>query len=571
MSQMPFIPFGPWAPDRSEFNTKGTEQALNVIRTKNGYRPFPGLADAGFAALVSGQPTGLFNAKDTSGIARQFAAVFNEAVDTGIYELDVNGKAWNRVGTVQVTSKFRFQPAQFDDTLFITNFTEGLRSMLLATGTDFDPVNYVGGAGDGLPVKPKFLTAIRDIMFGCFMDDPILGPLPNRCQWSGLGQPDVWSYDGDEDNLSDFQDVPNAGDCRGIVGGEYGTLLMEHGVFRVDFVGPPAIFTFQRIENARGCSEPNSVVTEGQNTYYLSDDGWAMFDGQTVVPFGAEVFDRWFSGISAIQTRDNMTAKVDPQNQLIIWGFDSQTDATDINDSALIYDYAIKEPSYARFPHSILGNFVSPGYDIDDVTELVISDPDGYRGTWRSTTNYLLSNPANPGSGPDRVSFENVIWEAVADSLDEEPVEGAFWTATAITASIDDLTTPLDGVFYKAGAPSFGCISQSKLNTFTGVPDVAQIDTSELRLGGEKRARVQMVQTAIEGDAQEITVQIGTRNRLGKAVTFGPERELTGDGQYSVLQDSRYQRVRVNITSLVTGGWRDATGVFVRAQKTSLR
>ncbi len=184
---------------------------------------------------------------------------------------------------------------------------------------------------------------------------------------------------------------------------------------------------------------------------------------------------------------------------------------------------------------------------------------------------YLLSNPSNPGSGPDRVSFDNTIWEAVQDSLNQEPTEGADWTATAITASIDLLTSPLDSVFYKAGAPSFGCITQSKLNTFTGVPDRAQIDTSEKRLGGEKRAKVQMVQTAIEGSAQEITVQIGTRNRLGIPVSFGPERELTKDGQYSVLRDSRYQRVRVNITSLSTAGWADATGVFVRAQPTSLR
>jgi len=100
---------------------------------------------------------------------------------------------------------------------------------------------------------------------------------------------------------------------------------------------------------------------------------------------------------------------------------------------------------------------------------------------------------------------------------------------------------------------------------------VAQIDTSEKRLGGEKRAKVQMVQTAIEGQAQNITVQIGTRNRLGKPVVFGPERELTTDGQYSVLRDSRYQRVRVNITSIDTISWDDATGVFVRAQPTSLR
>ena len=111
----------------------------------------------------------------------------------------------------------------------------------------------------------------------------------------------------------------------------------------------------------------------------------------------------------------------------------------------------------------------------------------------------------------------------------------------------------------------------NRLNTFTGTPDTAIIDTSEKRLGGEKRAKVQFVQTAIEGVAQQITVQLGVRNRLGVPVKFGPKRELTGDGQYPVLQDSRYQRIRVNISSTEAEGWADATGVFVRAVPTSLR
>jgi len=85
MAQQQFIPFGPWAPDRSEFNTKGTEQALNVIRTSNGFRPFPGLADTGFAALPDGQPTGLFFGKDINGNARQFATVFTNPNTTGFY------------------------------------------------------------------------------------------------------------------------------------------------------------------------------------------------------------------------------------------------------------------------------------------------------------------------------------------------------------------------------------------------------------------------------------------------------------------------------------------------------
>ena len=75
-------------PDRSEFNTPGTEVATNVVRTENGYRPFNSLVDIGFAKLVQGQPTGMFFGKDILGNARQFASVFEVGgADTGMYEL----------------------------------------------------------------------------------------------------------------------------------------------------------------------------------------------------------------------------------------------------------------------------------------------------------------------------------------------------------------------------------------------------------------------------------------------------------------------------------------------------
>ena len=679
MAQTQFLEFGPWAPDRSEFNTKGTEQALNVIRTSNGYRPFDGLADTGFAPLPDGQPTGLFFGKDVDGNARQFAAVFNDDFSTGIYELDVGGASWVRVGTVSITSAQRFWDVQFDDTLFVTNFSESLRRMVLASGSAFQKIAYVTDdknyrglyavgtsyvvddqihfVSSSAPeeyrlytctgnttqnpdddagnwnntsnfVKPKFLAIVRDFLVGCFLEDPVDGLVPNRVRWPAIGDPLVWSLNGNPTNLSDFQDVPDVGECRGIVGGEFGTVLFENGVVRMDFIGPPAVFSFNRIENARGCSEPNSIVTEGQNTYFLSDDGWSKFDGQTVTPIGAERFDRWFGDVSQISTRQNMTAKVDPQNTLLIFGFDSGRDATDINDTALLYDYVLDEPSYAEFSHSLLGDFVSPGFDMEDVTSLVITDPTNYIGVWSASVDYDSGDrvshlsqiwnadvdPAigsEPGQAPgdwtaftnapnykgpwqtngiynrngviadyaigDRVAHVQKIWEAVDGTPfvpTQEPGTGTSWqdnSATEIAASIDDLTTSLDGLFYKAGAANFGALRTNQLHTFTGIPNPAQIDTSEQRLGGEKRAKVQMVQTAIEGIAQQITVQIGVRNRLGVGVKFGPERELNPDGQYPVLQDSRYQRIRVNITSTDIDGWGDATGVFVQAQPTSLR
>ena len=273
----------------------------------------------------------------------------------------------------------------------------------------------------------------------------------------------------------------------------------------MDFVGPPATWSFNRIENARGCETANSVVTEGQNAYYIAEDGWVKFDGQRVTPIGAQRFDRFFANASDAPTRDLMSVFVDPNNTLIIWAFNGFQNANDINDTALIYDYVLEEASLALFDCSLLGNFISPGFTVEEL--------DG------------------------------------------------------LSSSIDALVTPLDDNFYKAGAPIFGALQTGKLFTFTGAPLPATIDTSETRLGGDKRARVLTVSQAVEGQGDIVTVQLGTRNRTGVPVKFGPARPLNVDGRYNERLDSRYQRFRANIT----GDWSDATGLFVRSTPTSYR
>lgn len=518
--QNKFLKLGPWLPDRSEFNTPGIETATNVIRTSNGYRPFASLQEISFAGLPLGQPTGFFFGKDALGNARMFAAIFNEdGTDTGLYELSVAGAVWVRVGTWRVTTDNRFHTAQNGDEFFITNFSEGLRNMDLGSDADFSEVNFAEGG----QVKPKYLAIVRDFLVGCFNDDPD-NRVNNRCRWSAINNFSSWSLAGDPTTLSDFQDVPDAGEFRGIVGGEWGTLLMEHGVYRMDFVGAPAVFSFNRVENARGCETSNSIITEGQNVYYLAEDGWVKFDGQTITPIGAERFDRFFSTVSDAPTRNAMSAFVDPNNTLIIWAFNGFRNANDVNDLALLYDYVLKEATLAEFDCSLMGNFISPGFKVEDLNTLVITDPTGFKNAWVSTVQYLIANPANaPADTPDRVwhatqagvdtiwtptgpgdpaigdepgvaatwtAFINApdyqgiwsvtkaystgnrvshvrkIWEALspAPALGTEPGVDAQWqeNATEIAVSIDDLAAGLDDNFYKAGAPIFGALKTSE-------------------------------------------------------------------------------------------------------------
>lgn len=575
-----FLPFGPWTPDRSDFNTEGTEQALNVIRTSNGYRPFSSLEYFSSSDdLPAGIPVGFFWARDdVTQLAVQWAVIDDSEGNGGVYELVTEGvpgpgsltpstsvgaaswtghqasvaltgslvalanpaamvwagptplvlgvpnQSWvlrqGLPGGLDVTSLNRWRPAQFQNRIYVANFDNNLMSKLISSGTttpNFDAVEFT--PTEAAPVKVRYLAAVRDFLVGGYCDDPtftdpagrIGGFHPDRVRWSAIGDAENWSLEGDADVLSDFQDLPDAGEVRGIIGGEYGIILCENGLFRMDFVGPPNIFTFNRIERARGCLEPNSVVAANNIVYYLAADGWRSFDGQRINPIGAEKFDRWFFATADPTALSTMTRAVDPNNQLIVWGFNSDLNTNDINDRMLIYNYTLQEASYSNQDHVLVGTFISPGFTLE---------------------------------GLDSVS-----------------------------SNIDLLPASLDSESYVSQEQSFGGLvegpntNQYRLHTFTGKNLEAIIDTSEQRLGGDLRVRVRKLQTAIEGDDQTIEMQIAGRNRLGITSTFGRRTMITGDGSYMFNGDARYQRARANIT----GEWRDATGVFVFFEKTSMR
>jgi hypothetical protein len=56
-------------------------------------------------------------------------------------------------------------------------------------------------------------------------------------------------------------------------------------------------------------------------TFFLSDDGFFMTDGQQVKPIGAERVDRWFYANADPSQFSKMSAAVDPVNKLVLWCF----------------------------------------------------------------------------------------------------------------------------------------------------------------------------------------------------------------------------------------------------------
>jgi hypothetical protein len=75
---------------------------------------------------------------------------------------------------------------------------------------------------------------------------------------------------------------------QGVTGGEFGLVLTERSIYRMSYVGTPAIFQFDNISRNLGCFEPNSIVQYQGITYFLGDDGFYACDGTQIIPIGAE-------------------------------------------------------------------------------------------------------------------------------------------------------------------------------------------------------------------------------------------------------------------------------------------
>jgi hypothetical protein len=78
-------------------------------------------------------------------------------------------------------------------------------------------------------------------------------------------------------------------------------------------------------------------------TFFLSDDGFYMCDGQNVTPIGAEKVDRFFIEDASDSDYGTMSAAVDPIRKLVIWNYKSVNGTRNL----LIYNFKTQKWTYA--------------------------------------------------------------------------------------------------------------------------------------------------------------------------------------------------------------------------------
>lgn len=478
------IPFGEWLPDQSDLQNPGATVATNVIPAARGYRPFAGLTE--LSAAATDRLRGIYATKSSDGTVLTFAG------DQGkLYKLDNSDFSLDSVASgFTMTSDMNWDFVRFGDEVIAGGSdADTLQGFTIGTDSTFSAIS-------GAPAA-RHLAVVRDFVVTANVTYSS-NTYRSRVRWSQINDAASWTLGSAQ---ADFQDIADAGDITGLVGGEFGVVLMEKAIARMQYVGSPLIFTFEKVETGHGCNYPNSVASLGPTqVFYLADDGFFMFDGQRSIPIGSEKVDRFFFDDLAIGSVDRISCAIDPENQVVMWGYPSLSGVGN-PDRVLIYNYAVQRWSVADLEHEVLASSLTPAFSVE--------------------------------------------------------------TLDTLSSSLDGLTTSLDSRFYAGGFFQLSAGKDKKIHTVTGAPLDAVLETTEFEPATMRQSLIRGVTPYVtsRSTTPTMTVQVGSRSRQIDSPSFSTAVSLNDDNNCPARSSGRYHRVRVN----VSGTWRYALGIDVDA------
>jgi hypothetical protein len=338
------VTFGEWMPDQSGISGSLTD-AKNVVSQAIGYGPFP--TPVSYSSAAAENLTSLYAAKAPDGNTYFFAAGASK-----IYTVGGTG-ALTQVNTGLTTgTNDRVRFTQFGKSVIICNNAEKLKSWVLGTSSTFTEVAATA------PIA-KFITVVRD--FVVCANTLETTQQQYRVRWSAINDETDWVEN--VNTQSDYQDIPDGGQIVGIRGGEFGLVLLERSIHRMTYVGTPFIFQFDNISRNKGCMVAGSIAQYQGITFFLSDDGFYMCDGQQVVSIGAEKVDRFFLSDANEADYKTMSAAIDPVRKLVIWNYKS----VDATRKLMIYNFQTKKWTYGDANTDYLGEASSGALTLEEL------------------------------------------------------------------------------------------------------------------------------------------------------------------------------------------------------------
>lgn len=444
------VKFGPWAPDQ-QYIAGVLVDAINVIPMADKYRAMPtestisvsavtGTVNSGFASRLVAGTTKTYVGTSTS-IWERNGATFTDVSNSGGYSATVS--AWDFT--------------QYRNDVYACDIGYVLQKQTAGSG-DFADVS-------GGPKAAKIANVRQFVVVGDVDESGTL--YPNKVRWCAIDDPSDWAIS--EATQAGAQELDaRDGRVMAIKGGEFGLVFQQHAITRMQYIGAPIVWQFDKIDDRNGCEVPGSCVKVGRECYFLSQDGWRVTDGSgQSVNIGDGVLNKWFRADLHTSNKSKIRGAYNPDWRCVVWVYPS-AGGNGSNDSMLLYSLEAKR--WARADMAA-----------------------------------------------------DVVFEGATSSVTLEGLDAYF-------ATIEDVTPSLDDPFWIGGEYKWMAVHNGLLVSYDNTPGTATLETADYELNEGAQTRIQAVEPVIDGactvqighknlltDAVTYTAAAATNSRTGQA------------------------------------------------------
>lgn len=346
------LAFGEWRPDVNALDSAtATKYIRNVLARGDGYGPIPSLS--AFSAALGAACKGFFYSRDTDGTINVFAGTSQR-----LYLLNNENLSWDDVSKdtsdyAAVADDALWQFAQFGG--YVTAVHAGVDPQVIALSspTEFDDLS-------GDPPKAAYVAVV-----GRFLVLSGLADNPYRTQWSALGDITNWTAG---TFSSDYQDAPDGGIVRQVLGGEVGFILQDSVIRRMIFSGGEIIFTIEKIAKDIGLLHPYAACTAGDKIFFLSAKGFLQSDANgQLLPIGAEKIDRTFLASYDSSAPHLVQMAADPNSNVVVVVARTLGSPDALFDTAMAYNWLLQRWTPFEVQGEVMTALATPGITLESL------------------------------------------------------------------------------------------------------------------------------------------------------------------------------------------------------------
>jgi hypothetical protein len=362
---------GEYLPDLPAVSNPGLVSAKNSIPVTTGYSGIRSpSAFSEFNALPL-RPRGSVSLVDKAGNPYNFCGT-----ETKLYRLSSETADVTRSvgGNYNAIDNKRWSFSVFGDIVIACNPNDETQFYTVNSSSNFASLERDGR---------KAPRAAHSAVVGSFLMlgntfDTTNGTGENAIHWSALGDPFNWPETGTSAAVavqSDRQVLEGSGGAVQAVvsGSEVAAIFQERAIWRADYRGGDVVFGLTKVDPLRGLLVPGLAVPFGRSVFYLSEEGFQLFDYTNSRPIGRGRVDKSFFQDLDQSKLELVSAAADPDNQRIWVAYPGAGSTTSAN-KVLIYDWGLDRWSHAEFDLSLICEVV-PGADSSLEATVTTEDP----------------------------------------------------------------------------------------------------------------------------------------------------------------------------------------------------